>query len=522
MLRRIPVIGVLIGFLALLMLIPMTKAVLAGEWRAARAFFYSAIFGILASGSIAVLLRPMKVRDTARHELLTLLLSWVLLSVFAAVPLVLLTPALGLVGAWFEMVAALTTTGGSAYARVSAAPDEIHLWRGIVGWFGGLLTLMAAYVVLAPRRLGGFEVLAAADGLAGQRSVDLRVPQARFNSRTKRAFRTILPIYGLMTIGLGLVFNVADKPGLVAAVHAMSVVSTSGISPVEGGFAASGSFWAEFAAAVCMILAASRLLYRDATQTGRRRRWTEDPELRLMAVFVGLATALLFLRHWVGVLMIDVDMDALDGFVALWGTLFTSISFITTTGFESFAWESARDWSGLANPGLILLALCTIGGGAATTAGGVKLIRAYALIRHGTRELERIAMPHSVAGSGAGPRGLRREGAFIAWAFMMLFIMALMSAVLGLTLTGMSFDTALVAAIAALSNTGPAFAAVAEGDQSFATLSAAQRAILAAAMFLGRVETLAAIALFNPGAWQRHSVHSKKTGNIQGQTPLSH
>ncbi|MFK7942624.1 MAG: potassium transporter TrkG, partial [Paracoccaceae bacterium] len=444
------------------------------------------------------------------------------LSVSDCIPLVLVTPSLGIVGAWFAMVAALTTTGGSAYARVSAAPDAVHLWRGLVGWFGGLLTLMAAYVVLAPRRLGGFEVLAAADGLAGQRSVDLRVPQARFMSRSGRALKTILPVYAMMTVGLALIFNVADKPGLVAAVHAMSIVSTSGISPVQGGFAASGSFWAELAAAACMVLAASRVLYRDATQSGRRRAWLDDPELRLMAVFVTLATALLFLRHWVGVLMIDVDVDTLDGLRAFWGALFTTISFMTTTGFESFAWESARDWSGLANPGLILLALCTIGGAAATTAGGVKLIRAYALIRHGTRELERIAMPSSVAGAGAGPRGLRREGAFIAWAFMMLFIIALMVSVLALTLSGMAFDTALIAAIAALSNTGPAFAAVAEGDQSFATLTAMQRAILAAAMFLGRVETLAAIALFNPGNWQRRSVRSKKTGNMPGETPLSH
>ena len=515
--------GLLIALLAVLMLVPMIYALTDSDWRTARAFLFAAIFGILSAASIAVLLRPLKVQDSARHELLNLLLIWVLLSVFACIPLVLLTPSLGIVGAWFEMVAALTTTGGSAYARVSAAPEAIHLWRGIVGWYGGLLTLMAAYVVLAPRRLGGFEVLAAADGLTGQRSVDLRVPGAKFMSRAERALRTILPVYVLMTIGLGLVFNVADKPGVVAAVHAMSVVSTSGISPVEGGFAASGSFGAELAAAICMVLAASRLLFRDATQTGRRRRgWIQDPELRLMAVLVVLATALLFLRHWVGVLMIDVDVNTLDGIKAFWGTLFTAISFITTTGFESFAWESARDWSGLENPGLILLALCTIGGGAATTAGGVKLIRAYALIRHGTRELERIAMPSSVAGSGAGPRGLRREGAFIAWAFTMLFIMALMAAIVGLTLTGMSFQAALIAAISALSNTGPAFAAVVEGDQSYATLDAVQRAILAAAMFLGRVETLAAIALFSPDSWRRRNARSKKTGNIPSETPISH
>lgn len=521
MISRIPVTALLIGILAALMLVPALQAAIEGEWRSARGFFYSGLFGILAAAALAVLLPPMKASDTARHELLMLMLVWVLLSLLASLPLLLLTPALGLSGAWFEMMAALTTTGGSAYPRVQAAPDAIHLWRGMVGWFGGLLTLMAAHIVLAPRRLGGFEVLAAADGLATNRSVDLRAPGASFGSRSARALRTILPIYTLMTIGLALVFNVTDKPGFISAVHAMSIVSTSGISPVEGGFASAGGFWSELAAVFCMILAATRLLYHDATQTGRRRHWQQDPELRLMLVFALLATSLLFLRHWVGVLMIDVDVATLDGLRAFWGSFFMAVSFITTTGFESYAWDSARDWSGLANPGLILLGLCTIGGGAATTAGGIKLIRAYALLRHGSRELERIASPHSVAGSGAGPRGLRREGALIAWAFTMLFILALMGAVLGLTLTGMRFADALIAAIAALSNTGPAFAAVAEGGQSFATLDTAQRAILGVAMLLGRVETLAAIALFNPDAWHRGSLRAKKTGKSIGEPPMS-
>ena len=91
------------------------------------------------------------------------------------------------------MVAALTTTGGSIYPDLGEVPEPVHLWRGLVGWFGGFLTLLGAYVILAPRRLGGFEVMAAgAESFTEGRSVDLRLPSASLEHRLNRALREIL------------------------------------------------------------------------------------------------------------------------------------------------------------------------------------------------------------------------------------------------------------------------------------------------------------------------------------------
>lgn len=513
---RYPVFALLLALLALGMLVVALQAATAGDWRTGRGFLYPAIFCGFSALGTAILFRRQGEGTSAQSELLSLLMVWVCLPVFAALPLILLSPALGISGAIFEMTAALTTTGGSAYRRASDVPDAIHLWRGMVGWYGGLISLAAAYVILAPRNLGGFEVTASMAQATGRRQVvDLRVSAAPFRGRVVRAMRVILPVYLGMTVLLGIAFNTFDKPGLVSAVHAMSIVSTSGITPLDSGFAASGSFGVEAFALVFMILAASRVFYGGASQSGRSIPPREDPELGLMAVLIGCAVFAIFLRHWVGALTIDVAPDEVNGFEAFWGALFTTASYITTTGFNSYAWESARDWSGLSNPGLILLGLCLIGGGAATTAGGIKLIRAYAMVRHGVREIGRIAQPHSVAGSGAGARAVRRDGAFIAWAFMMLYIFALMSAVLGLTLTGMGFTDALIAGVAALSNTGPAFAQIAERELGFAGLGAAQHAILIVTMILGRIETLAVIALISPVAWQSWSARSKKDWKIR-------
>jgi Trk-type K+ transport system membrane component len=43
---------------------------------------------------------------------------------------------------------------------------------------------------------------------------------------------------------------------------------------------------------------------------------------------------------------------------------------------------------------LLLMGLALMGGGVATTAGGVKLLRVYALYKHGAREMERLVHPH--------------------------------------------------------------------------------------------------------------------------------
>ena len=77
-------------------------------------------------------------------------------------------------------------------------------------------------------------------------------------------------------------------------------------------------------------------------------------------------------------------------------------------------WAEARQWSGLGTPGMILMGLAVIGGGVATTAGGVKLLRVYALYMHGRREMARLVHPSSVSHVRKGD-SIHNNGAFIAW-----------------------------------------------------------------------------------------------------------
>ncbi len=517
---RLPLFPLCLGLLAAGMLVPSAYAAINLDGPSLRAFLPCAVFTGFAAATLGVALASGARGRTAGAELRELVACWILVPLFAALPLWLRTPVVGFGGAWFDMLCVFTTTGGTVYAEPDKVPMSIHLWRGIVAWFGGLVTLAAAFAILGPRNLSGTETALHAEGLSGAIGGDISVhggSAARIEDRLARALRTILPVYAGLTAGLALLFATLGQDGMVAAIHAMAILSTTSVSPNAQGLGAVASVPAEMVAALFLVLAATRLTYSRPRRTGRLRRWTHDPELLLMGLLVALSTFALFLRHWFGALTADTGEATPDALRALWGAAFTSLSFLTTTGFESAFWQSARDWSGLDNPGLILLGLCAIGGGAATTAGGIKLIRGYALLRHGYRELERIAQPNSVLATGRRLRGIMSEGAFLAWAFIMLYVVAIFFAVIALTLTGFSFEDALIASIAAISNTGPAFAAVAPGDIDFPRLSESQRAILGAVMVLGRLETLAVISLFNTGSWRRFSIRTKNTGNADGK-----
>jgi trk system potassium uptake protein TrkH len=146
--------------------------------------------------------------------------------------------------------------------------------------------------------------------------------------------------------------------------------------------------------------------------------------------------------------------------------------------------------------------MAVMGGGVATTAGGVKLLRVYALYKHGLREMDRLVHPSSVGGQGQMARRMRREGASIAWVFFMIFALSIAVVMTGLAAAGLGFEGAVILSVSALSTTGPV-ALIAGGEPiSYAALPDAAKLIIAAAMVLGRLETLAIIALLNPDFWR--------------------
>ena len=133
----------------------------------------------------------------------------------------------------------------------------------------------------------------------------------------------------------------------------------------------------------------------------------------------------------------------------------------------------------------------------------MKLLRVYALTRHGERELDRLVHPNSVGGEGEAARRLRQGGAYVSWIFFMLFAITFAIVVALLALLGIEFEQGLVLTVAAVTTTGPLTSLALQTPIRLLELGPEVKFVLAGAMIVGRMEVLAILTLFSPGLWRR-------------------
>lgn len=504
MLRRLldlPLLVLMAGLTGLAMWLPASFAVVTKDHETARAFFYSGVIVLILTGLVGIATSNRQVRNPVRASLAALVLAYVVLPPVMALPVHEAVPDTRFINAWFEMVSSFTTTGATLYdpARL---PEAVHLWRAQVGWMGGFFILVAGIAILAPMNLGGLEVISgrvpgrSAEGLS--QITHIATPARRMADQAG----AVLPAYLGLTVILWAVLAMAGDRSFIAFCHAMAAVSTSGISPVGGVQDSSAGIAGEVAIFAVLLAALSRRAWPGAALYDRGSRLWRDPELRLGLSVVAVVPLLLVTRHWIAAP--ESDLAGLgDALGALWGGAFTTLSFLTTTGFVSADWDAATGWSGLGTPGLVMAGLAIFGGGIATTAGGVKLLRVYALLRQGEREMERLVHPNSVGGEGPFVRRLRGEGAYLAWIFFVLFACAIAVATALLTLVSVEFEPAMIFTVAALTSSGPLPAIAASETLTYASLGPEPKVILAGVMVLGRVELLALLVLLAPDGWRR-------------------
>ncbi len=498
-LEDFPFFIILMGLSCIAMYIPMMHAIRLEDWLTARTFFYNGTFLSVVTTIVGIAARRQAKGASASTHLLTMLGAYAILPIFLAMPMAHLVNSITFFQAYFEMLSSLTTTGATLFDDPKSISEPLHLWRSLVGWLGGFMILVVAMAIFAPLNMGGFEIYA----LQRHRKVAVsQMQKAEVAERLNRFSMQIFPVYLLLTVILSLVLVVLGERILVAVSHAMAILSTSGISPVGGLSEAQGGFPAELIMFLFLFFAISRNTFLSGREQESWKVIKQDKEITQALLCITIIPLLLFIRHWSGAIELNEQVDGLSSLASFWGSTFTVLSFLTTTGFVSQSWEVSQSWSGLNTPGLIFIGLASLGGGVATTAGGIKLLRVYALYKHGLREMERLSFPSSVGGAGQRGRSIRREGAFVAWIFLMVFVLSLGIVMLALTLTGISFIDALAFAVAGLSTTGPLVHIAIEGGGSYAQLPDMAKGILCVAMILGRLETVAVIALFNPNYWR--------------------
>lgn len=481
------ILGWLMTGSAAAMLVPAAFAVALDPAPVFEAFLFPAVAIGFVGVNMLIAFRARDMTISRRQSLAVLVLIWALTPLAGALPLYSAGFPGELVPAIFEATSGFTTTGASVIGEFASVPRSILVWRGLLQWMGGFVTLLLLAALLGPLWEGN--VTERQTRLFGK-------SEQRIFARIAEAIRVILPIYTLVTLLCFLSLMVSGLPSFDAFCLSLSTVSTGGFMPREGTIALYGSTSAEFVLAIFMALGSVSILWVQALVSGR---WTlvndvREPYLIGAAIVAGggVLTALMLQNAPIGGLDDVIDTVALS--------LATSASLISTTGFMI-----SEPANGLI-PYMVILAVVIIGGGAFSTAGGLKVYRLWAMCRQIGRELRLLIYPHGVRPSADGDE-IRDERLMMAiWTTFGAYIITIALLAIALAASGLNFEGALLAAASSVSNIGPAYEIMRVNDfpdaPSYANMAPWTQIALCGGMILGRGEVLVLLSLLSTAYWR--------------------
>jgi trk system potassium uptake protein TrkH len=483
-------VGSLIKYLSPAFLIPVGVAAGYGEpaWPFLVAGVATAAFGL---GLERV--TDGRQRIGAREGYLVVSLLWLLVAVFGALPYVLAVPQLARpVDALFESMSGFSTTGSSVLTDIPALSRSMLMWRQLTEWLGGIGIIVLFLAVLPRLRVGGRQALFKAE---------MPGPEMPLATTIRQTARHFLVLYVAITAlevailaGIGWAGIDARMTPYNAVAHAFATISTGGFSP-EARSAEPFAPATQWVLVVFMLVAATNFALLYAAIIGRRPAlFARDEEFRIGLVVVGLASVIVVVEL--------ISADVLEVGDAVRDGVFNTVSAMTTTGFAS---ADFNQWTSLT--ALMLFGLALVGASAGSTSGSIKLIRHIVIAKMLRREIDQTVHPQMVAplrvnGEPLDERALR---AIIVFVFLFLGVcaagaLAIMvdSALRGVELT--AFES-LAASIATLSGYGPGlgFAGPMGSFEPFSDLSTF---ILAALMYLGRLEIIPVLVLFTASHWR--------------------
>ena len=175
--------------------------------------------------------------------------------------------------------------------------------------------------------------------------------------------------------------------------------------------------------------------------------------------------------------------------------LFNVISLATTTGFISAPFSTWPTYI----PILIML-LAIIGGCAASTSGGVKVLRALLIYKQSKREMARLLHPNAITPIKFAHHILAEPILQSMWGFLSVFVALFLVLMIIFMALGNDFITSFSAIAASLANAGAGLGTI---SLTFDQLSIPSKWLLMFAMIAGRLEIFSLLILFSRQFWQK-------------------
>lgn len=373
----------------------------------------------------------------------------------------------GIIDAVVESAAGVSTTAASVIADPAELSRGEQLFRAMLQWGSGAVSLVAVVRVLPRLGIGGLD----ASGGVATRAASRMSPTVGGN------LRRLTAIYLVFTLAIGVAYAAAGMPVFDAINHGLTVASTGGWSTRAGSIAAFDSAAIEWVSVVAMFVAGVSLPFVfQLLRTGDVGLLWRAAEFR---TYVAVCAA-----AWL--LLIGWGDDWSTSGVRLAG--FAAASAVSTTGLVG------ADPNSFGGPGVVLLVtLCAVGGMAASLTGGLRLARILVVINAMRRELKRQLHPRSVLQVWVGRSTVSDEVVGRILGEVMLNVLVAVTGYLALAVYGDDVFSAIGSTLSLLATAGPAYGAELS-ESTLQALPPGGRLVAAALMLLGRVSVLPVLA----------------------------
>ncbi|WP_136065693.1 TrkH family potassium uptake protein [Modicisalibacter radicis] len=465
--------------LAAFMVMPWLVLIAEGD-ADARAFSLSLAIVLAAIAFSLLMTWRTEIELKPRQMFVLTTLSWVSVSGFASLPLVLGAPQLSFTDAVFESVSAITTTGSTVLVGIERLSDGLKLWRGMMQWLGGIGIIVMAIAILPFLKVGGMRLF----HTESSDWSDKVMP--RTGGIAKATMGVYLGLTGVAVVSYWL----AGMLPLDAVVLGMTSLSTGGFANSDASFGAYADrpliLW--LGSLFMLSGALPFVLYIRSLRGAPSAMWC-DQQVRGMLLLLGLAIALLTAYRVVG---------GTPAFEALTQAAFNVISVVTTTGYAA---DDYTLWGPLAIVAFFYLTF--VGGCSGSTSGGMKIFRFQIALLMLRNQLRFLVHSNGVFAQRYNASLLNDEIVRGVVAFSFFFFLTVAGLALALAALGLDLVTALSGAATAVANVGPGLGEVIGPAGNFSSLPDAAKWLLCLGMLMGRLEILTVLVLLTPMFWKK-------------------
>lgn len=413
------------------------------------------------------------------HEgFVTVALSWLVMSIFGALPFVLSGDIPSYIDALFETISGFTTTGSSILSDVEALSHTSLFWRSFTHWIGG----MGVFVfILSILPLMGGSTMNLMKAESPGPTVSKLVPHV------KDTAKILYGLYIVITLCEIIVLCILGMPLFDSLCTTFGTVGTGGFG-IKNDSLAGYSPAIQNTVTIFLILSGINYSFYFFLLSKKIKDAFHIEEVRwyLLIIFASVAA---------------IVYDTMHLYTSLGETIrhafFQVASIITTAGFATTDFDL---WPAMSKT--ILVILMFIGACSGSTGGGIKISRLVILVKSIKNELSLVVHPREV-------RKIRMDGHVVeqstlrsANVYLVIYFLVLLASTLLISIDEFDFTTNFTAVASALNNIGPGLNAVGP-TQNFSIFSAFSKLVLMFDMLAGRLELLPMLVLFMPATWKR-------------------